>query len=136
MLELASPDFGDKSAAEIQALTNLLQQEAISFIQANTNDIFQLGKDYVQAILFKSLYSYVEIPPLTDPNDLKQIVAREKALTARDTIFQLVAKAELENVLAVDAITESAEQFGLEMLKKAGEVGVGILVNMLLVALI
>lgn len=136
ILELIPPEQGTKSDAEIQALITMLRQEATLFIAANSNNIFNLGNDYVQAILFHNLYQYVDIPPLTDSNDLKQIVMREKALAARDSMFQLVAKAELENAQAKDSIAKSAEQFGISILESVGKIGMGYLINMLLVALI
>ena len=124
------------TAADVQQLEALLQEEALLFITTQGQQVFQLGKEYVQAILFKHAVEYVIIPPLTNPNDLNQIVERERFIQARSLAFQLVAKAELQRYEDFVKVSGDAEEFLKKVLESAGEAAAGMLVKYLITMLI
>lgn len=130
-----TPD-GQKTPAELIALQNLLKEEAILFITQNSENLFKLGKQFVEAILFNEADRYAQIPEIIDQNDLAAIVEKERILTARSKVFQLVAKAELENYQTYLSVKHNAQMFLLSILKKAGTMGATYLLKLLALAIL
>lgn len=131
--EIVAPRDGN---FDFTIIEDMLKKEALQFIVQNSTQLFKLGDAYVKAILFQEVNSYVDIPSITDPNNLVLIVEREKYLTARDKIFQLVAKAELENYETAMSVRKNALIFIGEIMKKLGVLGLTYLFKMMLVAVI
>lgn len=106
--------------AEIAQLENMLEQEAIVFVEQNGQQVFQLGKDYITAILFQHAVEYVGIPELSANPSMQELVDREQILKARNLAFQLVSKAELAHWQELQTVQGNAQTFLMEVLHSAG----------------